>query len=343
MAPSDRSPADRHHASADPVPDRIHARPVPRPGRWISAVVLLVLAAMAVNGLVTNEKFRWDVVWLYLRDVNVVRGVGWTLLLTFGSMLIAVVLAVGLAVMRRSDNPVMKSVSWAYIWFFRGTPVYTQLVFWGLLAVLYPRLSVGIPFGPEFFEFRTQDVITAFWAALLGLALNEAAYLAEIVRAGLGSVDPGQTEAAKALGMKDSKILTRVVLPQAMRVIVPPTGNETISMLKTTSLVLAVPFTLDLTYATNAIGNRTFLPIPLLMVAALWYLLITSILMVGQYYIERYYGRGFGDQPSGGRRRGRGPGGKDGGRGGRGRKPSKQDLIAASGTTKDDPFLEVTP
>lgn len=335
--PGPNTPHRGDDASTDPVPDRIHARPVPRPGRWISAVVLLVLAAMAVHGLVTNEKFRWDVVWLYLRDVNVIRGVGWTLVLTFGSMVIAIVLAVGLAVMRRSDNPVMRSVSWAYIWFFRGTPIYTQLVFWGLLAVLYPRLSLGIPFGPEFFEFRTQDVITAFWAAMLGLALNEAAYLAEIVRAGLGSVDPGQSEAARALGMKDRKILTRVVLPQAMRVIVPPTGNETISMLKTTSLVLAVPFTLDLTYATNAIGNRTFLPIPLLMVAAFWYLLITSILMVGQYYIERYYGRGFGDQ-TGARRRGGGPGG-----GRRRGKPSKQELIAASRTTKDDPFLEVTP
>ncbi|MBD5784952.1 amino acid ABC transporter permease [Cellulosimicrobium terreum] len=325
-------------ASTDPVPDRIHARPVPRPGRWISAAILLVLAAMAINGLVTNDKFQWDVVWLYLRDVTVIRGVGWTLLLTVLSMLLAVVLAVLLAVMRRSDNPVMTSVSWAYIWFFRGTPIYTQLVFWGLLAVLYPRLSLGIPFGPEFFEFRTQDVITAFWAATLGLALNEAAYLAEIVRAGLGSVDPGQTEAAKALGMKDGRILTRIVLPQAMRVIVPPTGNETISMLKTTSLVLAVPFTLDLTYATNAIGNRTFQPIPLLMVAAIWYLLITSILMVGQHYLERYYGRGFGEQGAGARRRGHGPGG-----GRRGRKPSKQDLIGAAGTTKDDPFLEVTP
>ncbi|MFJ1513831.1 amino acid ABC transporter permease [Cellulosimicrobium funkei] len=319
----------------DPVPDRIHAVPVPRPGRWVSAALLLVLAAMAANALLTNEKFRWDVVWLYFRDVTVVRGVGWTLVLTFGSMLIAIVLAVLLAIMRRSDNPVMRSVSWGYIWFFRGTPIYTQLVFWGLISVLYPRLSLGIPFGPEFFEFRTADLFTAFVCALIGLSLNEAAYLAEIVRAGLGSVDPGQTEAAKALGMKDGKILTRIVLPQAMRVIVPPTGNETISMLKTTSLVLAVPFTLDLQYSTNAIGNRLFLPIPLLMVAAIWYLLITSVLMVGQHYVERYYGRGFGTQTAT-RRRGRGPGG-------RGRKPSRQDLIAASGTTKDDPFLEVTP
>ncbi|MFE5309406.1 amino acid ABC transporter permease [Isoptericola sp. NPDC056573] len=318
------------------LPEPLHARPVPRPGRWVSAVVVLVLVAMAVNALVTNPNFRWDTVWLYLRDVVVVRGVGWTLVLTFGSMAIAIVLAVLLAVMRRSDNPVMRSVSWFWIWFFRGTPIYTQLVFWGLLSVLYPRLSLGIPFGPEFWTFTTQDVITAFWAALIGLAFNESAYLAEIVRAGLSSVDPGQTEAAKALGMKDAKILRRIVLPQAMRVIVPPTGNETISMLKTTSLVLAIPFTLELTYATNQIGSRIFQPIPLLIVAALWYLLITSVLMIGQHYLERYYGRGF----DGGRTGRGGPGG----RGPRaGRKPRKQDLIGASGTTKDDPFLEVTP
>jgi polar amino acid transport system permease protein len=319
---------------ADPVPGRIHARPVPRPGRVVSAVVLLVLAAMAANALVTNERFRWDIVWLYLRDVVVIRGVMWTLVLTFGSMAIAIVLAVALAVMRRSENPIMRWVSWAYIWFFRGTPIYTQLVFWGLLSVLYPRLSLGIPFGPEFWSFSTADVVTAFWAALIGLALNEAAYLAEIVRAGLGSVDPGQTEAAKALGMSDGKILRRIVLPQAMRVIVPPTGNETISMLKTTSLVLAVPFTLDLTYATNAIGNRTFQPIPLLVIAALWYLLITSVLMIGQHYIERYYGRGFGTTTVGGGRRGGGPR--------RRRKPSKQELIGAAGTTSDI-YPEVTP
>ncbi|WP_029253953.1 amino acid ABC transporter permease [Paraoerskovia marina] len=318
----------------DPIPGRIHAVPVPRPGRWISAVVIGVLAAMAVNGLVTNDNYRWDVVGAYLFDTRVVQGVGWTLLLTFLAMAIAVLLAITLAIMRRSQNPVLRWTSWTYIWIFRGTPVYTQLVFWGLLSVLYPRLSVGVPFGPEFFSFDTADVITAFYAAVLGLALNEAAYLAEIVRAGLGSVDPGQSEAAKALGMSESKILRRVVLPQAMRVIVPPTGNETISLLKTTSLVLAVPFTLDLTFATNAIANRIFLPIPLLMVAAIWYLVITSILMVGQHYIERYYGKGFGSdggtgRPGGGRRRAG--------------RPSRQAAIRQSGTTTDDPFLDVTP
>lgn len=317
-------------SGSDPVPNRIHARPVPRPGRLVAAVAVLVLAAMAANALITNENFRWDVVWLYLRDIVVIRGVMWTLVLTFGSMAIAVVLAVALAMMRRSDNPVMRSVSWAWIWFFRGTPIYTQLIFWGLLAVLYPRLSLGIPFGPEFFSFRTDEVLTAFWLALFGLAFNESAYLAEIVRAGLTSVDPGQTEAAKALGMKDGKIMRRVVLPQAMRVIVPPTGNETISMLKTTSLVVAVPLTFELTYATSAIGNRTFLPIPLLVIAALWYLLITSILMVGQHYLEQYYGRGFGTST---RRRGRGKGPVGG----------KQAAIAAAGTVQQDVNKDVTP
>ncbi len=316
---------------SDPIPNRLNARPVPRPGRIVGAVVVLVLAAMAVHGVVTNETFRWDTVWLYLRDVLVIRAIGWTLVLTFGSMALAVVMAVLLAVMRRSDNPVMRSVSWFYIWFFRGTPVYVQLTFWGALAVLYPRLSLGIPFGPEFLTFETKTVITAFWAALLGLAFNEAAYLAEIVRAGLSSVDGGQSEAAKALGMNESQILRRVVLPQAMRVIVPPLGNETISMLKTTSLVIAVPFTLDLFYATNAIGNRLYQPIPMLVIASIWYLLITSVLMVGQSYLERYYGRGFGSESK--RRRG-GPGGG---------RPSRQEAIQAAGTTKDDPFLEVTP
>lgn len=312
------------------APELIRARPVPRPGRWLSAAVVAVLAAMAVNALVTNPSFRWDVVWLYLRDVAIVRGVGWTLLLTAASMAIAIVLAVTLAIMRRSDNPIMRWVSWFYIWFFRGTPVYTQLTFWGLLGVLYPRLSLGVPFGPEFFVFDTNDVFTAAYAAILGLALNEAAYLSEIVRSGLNSVDPGQSEAARALGMKESRILARIVLPQAMRVIVPPTGNETISLLKTTSLVLAVPFTLDLNFASAAIGNRLFLPIPMLVVAALWYLAITSILMVGQHYLEQYYGRGF-DQTrgrAGGKRRAIG---------------RKQQAILAAGTTKDDPFLEYTP
>ncbi|MEJ4112134.1 amino acid ABC transporter permease [Corynebacterium kroppenstedtii] len=280
-----------HHT--DPIPGRIRERGVFHPGTWIAAIVVAVLVSMFVHGLITNPNYQWDVVNQYIRDVNVVKGVGWTLLLTVLAMTIGVVLAVTAAMMRQSENPVLRSVAWAYIFVFRGVPVYTQLIFWGLLAVLYPKISMGIPFGPAFFTVETSDVITALWAATLGLGFNEGAYLAEIVRSGVDSVDDGQYEAARALGMNRSTVLRRIIIPQAMRVIIPPLGNETIGMLKTTSLVLAVPFTLDLQYATNAIANRLYAPIPLLIVAAMWYLVVTSVLMVGQYFLERHFGRGF--------------------------------------------------
>lgn len=266
--------------------------PVRHPGRWISAIIILGALALFLQSLFTNPRFRWDIVGTYLLDTKVIQGVAWTLLLTVASMVLAIILAVILAFMRQSENPVLRSSSWAWVWFFRGTPVYTQLVFWGLISVLYPKITAGVPFGPEWFSMDTSSVITVLVAAILGLGLNESAYLAEIFRAGLKSVDRGQEEAAEALGMGKTKIMWRIVLPQAMRVIVPPTGNETIGMLKTTSLVLAVPFTLDLTFATNTLANRTYLPVPLLIVAAIWYLVITSVLMVGQHYIEAYYGKG---------------------------------------------------
>jgi polar amino acid transport system permease protein len=207
-------------------------------------------------------------------------------------MILAIVLAVVLAFMRQSDNPIFRWSAWAWVWFFRGTPVYTQLIFWGLVTVLYPTVSLGVPFGPALVTWVLEDPTRGFLPAVIGLGLNESAYLAEIFRAGLKSVDKGQMEAAEALGMHRGKIMRRIILPQAMRVIVPPTGNETIGMLKTTSLVLAVPFTLDLTFVTNSLANKTYLPIPLLIVAALWYLLVTSILMVGQHFIEKHYGKG---------------------------------------------------
>lgn len=311
------------------APELIRARPVRRPGLWIWAGIVLVLVAMLINGLVTNPNYHWDVVAGHLFDPRVMSAIGWTLILTVGAMAIGIVMAITTAVMRMGTNPVLRAVAWVYIWFFRGTPVYTQLLFWGLIAVLYPRLSLGIPFGPEFFTFNTQDVINAFVAALLGLGLNEGAYLSEIMRAGLNSVDKGQWEAASALGMKRSTTLWRIIIPQAMRVIVPPTGNETISMLKTTSLVTAVPFSLELTFVTMAIGNKNFLPLPLLIVAAIWYLAITSILMVGQHYLERYYGRGFD--------------GDDAPRGAAKGMSKRQQAILASGTVHADPNLEVTP
>ena len=280
-----------HHQQGD-APVLNKSVPVRHPGRWISAVIILLLVAGLLGSLFTNPNFRWDVVGTYVLDVKVVQGVGWTLLLTVASMVLAIVLAILLAVMRQSDNPVFRWSSWVWVWFFRGTPVYTQLVFWGLVTVLYPAITLGIPFGPELFSYALSDPTKGLIPAILGLGLNESAYLAEIFRAGLKSVDRGQQEAAEALGMSKGKIMWRIILPQAMRIIVPPTGNETIGMLKTTSLVLAVPFTLDLTFATNALANRIYLPIPLLIVAAFWYLLVTSILMVGQHYLEAYYGKG---------------------------------------------------
>jgi polar amino acid transport system permease protein len=178
------------------------------------------------------------------------------------------------------------------VWFFRGTPLLIQLIFWFNLSALYPALSLGIPFGPGFISGSSNAFITPFVAAVLGLSLNEAAYMAEIVRAGISSVGEGQTEAATALGMPWGLTMRRIVLPQAMRVIIPPSGNEVISMLKTTSLVSAVPYTLDLYETQRSISGVIFRPIPLLLVASTWYLAITSVLMVGQYFLEKHYARG---------------------------------------------------
>ncbi|RBP98252.1 ABC transporter permease [Bifidobacterium aemilianum] len=280
------------------IPGRIKALPVRRPGSLVAGIIVAILALILVRGMVTNEKLDWPTVWKYLFNEHLLDGIGWTILLTVSSMVIAIALAVLLAVMRKSINPVLRWVSWFYIWFFRGTPVYTQLVFWGLFAVLIPRISLGIPFTDiHIWQMDTTQlnklIAPGFLAAMIGLALNEAAYLAEIVRAGLEAVDPGQAEAAQALGMSHPMIMRRIILPQTMRIIVPPTGNEIISMLKTTSLVQAVPFTLELQFASNAIASRIYKPIPLLIVACFWYLLITTVLMIIQARVEKHFGKGF--------------------------------------------------
>jgi len=276
---------------AGPAPP-IKAVPVRHPGRWVGVAVIVVLVAMLVHSFLTNPNFQWDVVGEYLFSDPVLRGLRNTLILTVLAMAIGVVGGVLLAVMRLSPNPVLAGAAAVYIWLFRGTPVITQLIFWNFLAALYPRLGLGIPFGPTFVSVDTNTVISVFAASLLGLGLNEAAYMAEIVRGGIQSVDPGQSEAAGALGLSRTQTLRRIVLPQAMRVIVPPTGNETISMLKTTSLVVVIAY-FELTVAVQTIYSRTFQTIPLLIVAALWYLALTSVLSVGQMFIERRFGRGF--------------------------------------------------
>ncbi len=243
-------------------------------------------------GRSTNEAYRWDIYGQYLFDRRISEAAWNTVQLTVLAMLIAVVLGVVLAVMRLSPNPVLKSVAWVYLWVFRGTPVYVQLVLWGLFPSIYKQLDIGIPFVHQFFHIDLQSLNAAFLFAVIGLALNEAAYMAEIVRAGIGSVPDGQIEASTALGMSWAQTIRRTVLPQAMRVIIPPTGNELISMLKTTSLVAAVPYTAELYARARDIAGSNFQPIPLFLVAATWYLAITSILMVGQYFVEKHYSKG---------------------------------------------------
>ncbi|WP_232661335.1 amino acid ABC transporter permease [Pseudonocardia sp. TRM90224] len=272
-------------------PPPIKAVPVRHPGRWLAIAVLAVLAAMLVNTIITNDGFRWPVVGQYLFSAPVLNGLQNTLILTVLSMVIGIVGGIVLAVMRLSPNPVLSSVSGVYIWLFRGTPLIAQLLFWNFLSALYPQLSLGVPFGPSFVVFDTNTLINQFAACLLGLGLNEAAYMAEIVRGGLQSVDEGQSEAAGALGLSRAQTLRRIVLPQAMRVIIPPTGNETISMLKTTSLVVVIGY-FELLTSVQRIYSVNFQTIPLLIVAAAWYLALTSVLSVGQGFIERRFGRG---------------------------------------------------
>ena len=272
-------------------PDDIKAVPVRHPGRWVATALVLIIAVAIGNSVATNPRFGWGDVGHYLFDGRITHGVVVTIELTLVAQGIGVLLGVLLAVMRLSPNRLVSGSSWIYVWFFRGTPVLVQLLFWYSIGALYPVISLGIPFGPSFVHFSANSVITPFVAIVLALGLNEGAYMSEIVRAGIISVDEGQAEAAHSLGMTRLQTMRRIVLPQAMRVIIPPTGNETISMLKTTSLASVVAGSDLLTQAQN-ISNANYEIIALLIVASLWYLAITSVLYVGQYYLERHFARG---------------------------------------------------
>jgi polar amino acid transport system permease protein len=253
---------------------------------------VLVLIADAIYSIVTNDRFEWSVVGDFLFDSRIIDGLVLTLELTVCAMAAGILIGVLLAVMRLSANPLVSGAAGFYIWLFRGTPVLVQLLFWNFIAAIYPTFSIGIPFGgPVFASVSANALITSFVAALLGLGLNEGAYMAEIVRAGILSVDEGQTDAAQSLGMTRTQTMRRVVLPQAMRVIIPPTGNETISMLKTTSLVSVIA-TAELLYSAQLIYAQNYRTIQLLIVASIWYLAMTTILTIGQYYLERRFGRG---------------------------------------------------
>lgn len=294
--------------TTDDRPGRIEARPVRHPGRWIALAVIIVLVAMLISSFITNERWGFSKALEIMNQKPVLEGL-WkgTIVGTIGSMAIGIVGGVIIAILRLSHNPVLRGVSFVYTWFFRGIPRLVLLAMIGSgVGFLYANLDFGIPFGKQLaslmglssdFTFFTLDVnqfSSSLLAGIIGLGLSEAAYMAEIARAGILSVDKGQNEAAAALGMNRGQSMRRIVLPQAMRVIVPPTGNETIAMVKDTSLLSAIPIITELFYQTRAIGTRTLQIMPSFVAVTAWYLLVGSVLMVGQYFLERRFGRGFG-------------------------------------------------
>lgn len=290
-------------------PGAIHARPVRHPWRWVAVAVIVVLVAMMISSFVRNPRWDWPFAFAVMNYAPVLDGLIYgTLVGTVGAMILGVTLGITVAVMRLSSNPVLAGVAAVYTWFFRAIPRYVLLILLGTgVGFLYPNLALGIPFGQDLARLMGLDTDLAFAhlnvnaisstiiMGIIGLGLSEAAYMAEIARAGILSVDKGQTEAAQAIGMSPGKIMRRIVLPQAMRVIVPPTGNETIAMVKDTSLLNAIPITVELTYQSLAVANRTYQIMPALMAATMWYLIVCSVLMVGQYFLERRFGRGFGE------------------------------------------------
>ncbi|MCW2849576.1 MAG: putative transporter permease protein [Marmoricola sp.] len=291
-------------------PGTIDAVPVRHPGRWVAIAVIVVLAAMFVHLLLTNDAFNWHFVFEAMFQSPVLNGlVMGTLLVTVLAMVVGVVFGVILAVMRLSDNPVLSWTAFLFTWFFRAVPRYVLLFIMGTLGILFPPpagLGIGVPFGAQindllgmsgtwtFFSLDANNIFGGIIGGVIGLGLSEAAYMAEIARAGILSVDTGQREAACALGMSNRKAMWRIVLPQAMRVIVPPTGNETIAMVKDTSLLIAVPVSTELFFQLQSIGSRTYQTFPVAVAAVIWYLLICSVLMVVQSRLEARFGRGFG-------------------------------------------------
>ncbi|MEK8027552.1 amino acid ABC transporter permease [Pseudaquabacterium rugosum] len=284
----DRGPG----AGAEPaLRDVRHARTPPDVLRLLIDAALVIGGLQLVVVLAGNPQFEWPVVARYLTDGTVLRGLSMTLGLTVVAMVIGTAIGLALAMARLSGRALPAALASLYVGVFRGTPLLVQLLFWYNLSTLFPEVAVGLPFGPELARWKTNDLITPLTAAICGLALNEAAYMAEIIRGGLLAVDPRQMETAQAFGMTRGRALRRIVIPQAMRAIVPPTGNQLISMVKATSMVSVIAMG-DLLHAVQNIYNATFQVVPLLMVAVIWYLAITTVLYVVQSGIERHYARG---------------------------------------------------
>lgn len=267
--------------------------PVRRPGQWIATAIVLTLLVLLLVSIALNPNMGWATVAEYLIDAEVLRGVGWTILLTVVCMALATVLGVVIAVMRTAGNPVLAAAASGYLWFFRGTPLLVQLIFWFNLALVFPLLGPAIFFGEHAGGIDTNLVVNWFVAALLGFSLHEAAYMSEIVRGGFLAVDRGQVEAAESLGMTGPQTLRRVLLPQALRVIVPPSMNQFVNLFKATSLVAFVSGQ-DLLSSVQHIYANNFQVVPLLIVASLWYLALVSLATLGQHFLEKRLGQGYG-------------------------------------------------
>ncbi|NME77783.1 amino acid ABC transporter permease [Rhodococcus sp. 105337] len=265
--------------------------PTRHPWRWATSAAVLIVVAQFAHGLATNPGWDWPTFAQYFTAASVLAALWMTIKLTLWGTILGFALGALLAVGRLSNNPVLQVVSWTYIWAFRSIPLIVQLLFWFNIAYLYRTLSVGIPFGPGFFSFNVTGVISGFTAAVLGLALHQAAYSAEIIRAGIISVDPGQVEAANALGIPRGRQFFRIVLPQAMRSILPNAANEVISLFKGTSIVSTMAIA-ELFYQVQVVFGRNGRVVPLLMVATVWYIILTTFLSIVQYYVERHYARG---------------------------------------------------
>ncbi|MEN9715309.1 MAG: hypothetical protein RJA35_776 [Actinomycetota bacterium] len=278
----------QHQAESDIV-----AKPLRHPWRLFGAVALLLIVGAFVWSLFSAKTIDHTVIVKYLFDPMILQGAVLTVWVTAVSMVVATILATLLAVMKLSENPLLRIIATGYIEFFRGTPLLLQIVFWGYLGIIWPNIVVSVPFTSiVLFNQPTSNVISSLAAGLIALSLNEAAYAAEIVRAGILSVDKGQAEAAKSLGMSGWYTMRKIVLPQAMRVIIPPMGNETISMLKSTSLLQVIAVA-ELYTVANQISSQNLAQIELLVVAGFWYLVMNTILGFPQRYLERRFGRGF--------------------------------------------------
>jgi polar amino acid transport system permease protein len=290
-------PGDTEASPASPPPPdpedpaSLKVVPVRHYARWAAAVAVVVLVAQFAHGLFTNPVWEWGVFRDYVLSETIVQAVGVTLQLTAYAAVLGFLFGTVLAFMRLSKSPVLQTVAWTYIWIFRSIPMIVQLVFWFNLGALYDRLGVGIPFGPVFWSVDSNTLIGTIGAAIIGLTLHQAAYSAEIVRGGVIAVDQGQLEAAAALGIPRLRQIRRIVLPQAMRAILPTAGNEIVGLLKGTSVVYVMAIG-ELFYQVQVIYGRNGRVIPLLLVATAWYVVLTSLLTVVQYYVERHYARG---------------------------------------------------